>query len=1119
MRLGLPASTEIEYVDNNSPGSPPVVFSANGYDAIGVSAGSASGIWRAAGASPYPYVVEGDISLYKTLLTIDPGLVVKMAPGVKIFVDARDATTTLTAVGAPADSIVFTSLKDDDYAGDTNGDVWATTAAPGDWYGLEFRGGTGDGSLLQYCVIRYAGSGEASIYCHPYGSGTAHPTIRESRIEYGAGPGVRSDTSGPRLYDSTIRNNASYAVYIVGGTDIQYRSVSEPSLPENVFENNGYDAVGIASANVFGEWQTVGTPPYPYVVEGDISLYKTLLTIDPGLVVKMAPGVKIFVDARDATTTLTAVGAPADSIVFTSLKDDDYAGDTNGDVSATTAAPGDWYGLEFRGGTGDGSLLQYCVIRYAGSGEASIYCHPYGSGTAHPTIRESRIEYGAGPGVRSDTSGPRLYDSTIRNNASYAVYIVGGTDIQYRSVSEPSLPENVFENNGYDAVGIASANVFGEWQTVGTPPYPYVVEGDISLYKTLLTIDPGLVVKMASGVKIFVDARDATTTLTAVGAPADSIVFTSLKDDDYAGDTNGDVSATTAAPGDWYGLEFRGGTGDASLLQYCVIRYAGSGEASIYCHPYGSGTAHPTIRESRIEYGAGPGVRSDTSGPRLYDSTIRNNASYAVYIVGGTDIQYRSVSEPSLPENVFENNGYDAIAVATGSVSGTWGRSPSSSYPYLILGSVTLNNGASLTIDGPNVLKMNPNVEILAKGDLQIAGSCDSPITLTSVLDDNALGDTNGDSNQTVPGPLDWGRVHFQGTGAITSSVTGAIFRYGGGPVADQKGQVWCENTGSTASPNVNIESNQFVVASPLGGVYCSGSNPTVFSCDFSGASAMNGVFNATNTITIDATGNWWGDATGPSDPSPGAPDQNTSGTGVGVSDYVAYRPWLPGPGTCPPHIEVEPNGIESTVASTAAGQLYFAIWNQGAGSLSFAITEGLGPGDASKPEAPLADLPWLSVSPAAGFIAPHRFQEIVIDFDVSTLSPGLHAAYLVISSDDPERSPVVFPLELTVSPTTGLPEPQQPDRPLFASPSPNPFSARTAFALNLKETQRVLLQVFDSQGRIVRVLTDGEMSPGAHSIDWNGLDESGRRLSAGVYYVRLRVPDKTIVKRVVYIR
>jgi hypothetical protein len=52
------------------------------------------------------------------------------------------------------------------------------------------------------------------------------------------------------------------------------------------------------------------------------------------------------------------------------------------------------------------------------------------------------------------------------------------------------------------------------------------------------------------------------------------------------------------------------------------------------------------------------------------------------------------------------------------------------------------------------------------------------------------------------------------------------------------------------------------------------------------------GVYNADGSLTINAENNWWGDISGPYDPTDGSPDYNPDGKGDRVSDYVSYRSW-----------------------------------------------------------------------------------------------------------------------------------------------------------------------------------------------------------------------------------
>ena len=71
----------------------------------------------------------------------------------------------------------------------------------------------------------------------------------------------------------------------------------------------------------------------PYIVDSDLSINSVTLTIEPGVVVKVAPFVSILVD-QDGT--IDATGTSVSKVVFTSLADDEISGDTNGDGNATS---------------------------------------------------------------------------------------------------------------------------------------------------------------------------------------------------------------------------------------------------------------------------------------------------------------------------------------------------------------------------------------------------------------------------------------------------------------------------------------------------------------------------------------------------------------------------------------------------------------------------------------------------------------------------------------------------------------------------------------------------------------------------------------------------------------
>ena len=69
----------------------------------------------------------------------------------------------------------------------------------------------------------------------------------------------------------------------------------------------------------------------------------------------------------------------------------------------------------------------------------------------------------------------------------------------------------------------------------------------------------------------------------------------------------------------------------------------------------------------------------------------------------------------------------------------------------------------------------------------------------------------------------------------------------------------------------------------------------------------------------------------------------------------------------------------------------------------------------------------------------------------------------------------------------------------------PNPFNPETVIRFALAQESIVRLEVFDVVGQRVRVLVVEQRSAGAHQALWDGLSESGERVSSGVYFCRLQ--------------
>jgi hypothetical protein len=83
----------------------------------------------------------------------------------------------------------------------------------------------------------------------------------------------------------------------------------------------------------------------------------------------------------------------------------------------------------------------------------------------------------------------------------------------------------------------------------------------------------------------------------------------------------------------------------------------------------------------------------------------------------------------------------------------------------------------------------------------------------------------------------------------------------------------------------------------------------------------------------------------------------------------------------------------------------------------------------------------------------------------------------------------------------------------------PNPFAGSTTLRFDLPRAARVELDVFDAAGARVARLEGGVLPPGAHARSWHGMDDHGRRVGAGLYFVRMRAAEFSATRRMILIR
>lgn len=80
---------------------------------------------------------------------------------------------------------------------------------------------------------------------------------------------------------------------------------------------------------------------------------------------------------------------------------------------------------------------------------------------------------------------------------------------------------------------------------------------------------------------------------------------------------------------------------------------------------------------------------------------------------------------------------------------------------------------------------------------------------------------------------------------------------------------------------------------------------------------------------------------------------------------------------------------------------------------------------------------------------------------------------------------------------------------------APNPASATTRFQFALDRATEVTLEVYDLLGRRVATPLAGRLPAGAMTVTWNLRRDDGGAVGPGLYFARLRTPDRATVRRV----
>ena len=89
-----------------------------------------------------------------------------------------------------------------------------------------------------------------------------------------------------------------------------------------------------------------------------------------------------------------------------------------------------------------------------------------------------------------------------------------------------------------------------------------------------------------------------------------------------------------------------------------------------------------------------------------------------------------------------------------------------------------------------------------------------------------------------------------------------------------------------------------------------------------------------------------------------------------------------------------------------------------------------------------------------------------------------------------------------------------------FRPGSPNPFGTHTSLRYGVPSSgAAVRIRIYDVSGRLVRALVDEHQDGGVYGLPWDGRDERGFAVAAGVYFVRAEIDSWNGTRKLVVVR
>ena len=162
----------------------------------------------------------------------------------------------------------------------------------------------------------------------------------------------------------------------------------------------------------------------------------------------------------------------------------------------------------------------------------------------------------------------------------------------------------------------------------------------------------------------------------------------------------------------------------------------------------------------------------------------------------------------------------------------------------------------------------------------------------------------------------------------------------------------------------------------------------------------------------------------------------------------------------------------------------------------------------------------WISLSETSGSVSDHSSNDVTVYFNSNDLEWGNIYTCEIRITDDRGRDLTTIPVTLYYNGQDGNNNNQIPLVTKLSGNYPNPFNPETTIAYEINKNCPVRIDIYNVKGQHVKTLVNENQQAGYYKQIWNGKDNSGKKVSSGVYFYKLHAGNTyTYTKKMILMK